>query len=70
MTQIIVYQNKTKKTNGLIEYLMLQKPSISAILAALVMASFVTATILPFISTEAVTANNSKITETENTNKN
>ena len=70
MTKIIVYQNKTKKTNGLIEYLMLQKPSMSAILAALVMALFITAITLPFISTQALTANNSKIAETDNTNNN
>ncbi|MEM1170614.1 MAG: hypothetical protein AAGJ08_16410 [Cyanobacteria bacterium P01_H01_bin.35] len=67
---IIVYQDKAKRVNGIIEYLILQKPSTSAILATLVMALFITAITLSFIGTEAVTANNSKTTETEILNNN
>ena len=71
MTQIIPYQNKTKKGNGLIEYLILQKPSSSAILASLLMASFLTATILPWITTtEAVRADSNKTSQTKNTDNN
>ncbi|NES64315.1 MAG: hypothetical protein F6K24_03085 [Okeania sp. SIO2D1] len=51
MNQIIPYQNKNKKGKGLIEYLLLQKPSSSAILSSLLIASFLTATILPWITT-------------------
>ena len=50
MTQTTPYQNKTKTGKGLVEYLMLQKPSSSAILASLLIASFLTATILPWIT--------------------
>lgn len=71
MTQIISYQNKTKTGKGLIEYLILQKPSSSAILASLLMASFLTATILPWTTTtEPVNAENNKTSHTKNTNNN
>ncbi len=70
MTQIIPYKKQDPKDNGLIEYLILRKPSISAILATLLMALFITATILPFINTEAVTGSDNGITKTENTNNN
>ena len=71
MTQIIPYQNKTKKGNGLIEYLILQKPSSSAILASLLMASFLTATILPWTTTtESVRADSNKTSQTKNTDNN
>lgn len=70
MTQIIPYKKQDPKNNGVIEYLILRKPSTSAILATLLMASFIAATILPFINTEAVTANDNRITKNENTNNN
>jgi len=66
MTQIIPYKNKSKKSNGLIEYLILQKPSSSAILASLLMASFLTATFLPWITTtESVRADNNETSQTK-----
>ncbi len=68
MTQIIPYRNKPKKGSGLIEYLMLQKPSTSAILASLLMASFLTATILPWITTtEPVKAGSNKTSQPKKT---
>ncbi len=70
MTQIIPYKKQDSKNNGVIEYLILRKPSTSAILETLLMASFITATILPFINTEAVTGSDNGITKTENTNNN
>ena len=61
LAQIVPYQNKTKTGKGLVEYLILQKPSSSAILASLLIASFLTATILPWISTvEPTNAKTSK----------
>ncbi len=71
MTQIIPYRNKTKKENGLIEYLILQKPSLSAILASLLIASFLTATILPWVATtEPVIAGSDKTSQAKNANNN
>ncbi len=62
---------KPIKAKGLIEYLILQKPSSSAILASLLIASFLTATILPWITTtEPVRAGSNKTSETKNTNNN
>ena len=71
MPQIIPYQNKPKKENGLIEYLILQKPSSSAILASLLMASFLTATILPWITkNETVKVDSNETFQTKNTDNN
>ena len=64
MTQIIPYRNKPKKGSGVVEYLILQKPSPSAILASLLMASFLIATILPWMATtEPVRAGSNKTSQ-------
>ncbi|NES64214.1 MAG: hypothetical protein F6K24_02565 [Okeania sp. SIO2D1] len=49
-----------KKAPGLIEYLLFNKTTLSAILASLLMASFLSATILPFVEKTPVNAEQSK----------
>lgn len=62
MTQIIPYRNRVRKTNGIFEYLILRKPTTSSILATLLMSSFLTATILPWIiTTKPVAANKNNL---------
>lgn len=49
-----------KKAPGLIEYVLFSNATLSAVLASLLMASFVSATILPFVVENPVNAEQSK----------
>lgn len=46
----------SQKAPGLIEYLLFSKATLSAVLASLLMASFLSATILPFVLEKPVVA--------------